>query len=118
MNIEELREFCLALPGSDEGCPFGDDTLVFKVAGKMFALVSLNANPLQVNLKCEPQQAILLREKHPSVIPGYHMNKAHWNTVIIDGSVNDTTLRAWIMDSYKLVYKSLPKWKKEELDTQ
>lgn len=115
MNIEELRHFCLSFPSTTEGFPFGGETLVFKVAGKMFALTGLEYSPPRVNLKCDPQKAIELREKHSSVQPGFHMSKTLWNTVIIDGSVDDGTLRSWIEDSYELIVKSLPKWKQEEL---
>ncbi|GAB1404019.1 putative protein YjbR [anaerobic digester metagenome] len=105
MNIEELRDFCLSLHGTSEDFPFDATTLVFKVGGKIFCLTDLEG-PLQVNLKCDPEKAIGLREHYPSVKPGYHMNKKHWNTVEIDGSVNDELLRSWIMDSYELVRPS------------
>lgn len=103
MDIETLREYCLSKPGAEEGFPFGDDTLVFKVKGKIFLLVGLSGSPLQFNVKCDPDKALELRENYSSVIPGYHMNKKHWNTVIVDGSVNDKLLKSWIDDSYKLV---------------
>jgi predicted DNA-binding protein (MmcQ/YjbR family) len=109
MNIEELRDHCLSLPSVDESFPFGNDTLVFKVGGKIFLLASLDASPLQFNAKCEPLKAIELRENHHSVLPGYHMNKTHWNTIICDGSVVKKTLLQWVDDSYKLVLNSLPK---------
>jgi len=102
MNIEELRDFCLSLPGVTEHFPFDETTLVFKVNGKMFALTDLEG-PLSVNLKCDPELALELREHYPAVRPGYHMNKQHWNTVDIDGSVSDSLLREWIMISYKLI---------------
>jgi predicted DNA-binding protein (MmcQ/YjbR family) len=85
MNIEEVRNFCLKLNGTEEDYPFGENTLVFKVGGKIFALTSLDSIPLQINLKCDPEKAVELRETYDSVIPGYHMNKRHWNTVILDG---------------------------------
>lgn len=106
MHIEELREFCLSLPGTDEGFPFGEDTLVFKVKGKLFLLTSLTASPLQFNVKCDPEKAIELRDEHSCIIPGYHMNKKHWNTVIIDGSLPNKMLRQMIEDSYHLVGKT------------
>lgn len=109
MNIESLRDYCLAKPGATESFPFGDTTLVFKVGNKIFALASLDNHPLSVNLKCDPELAEQLREEHVSVVPGYHMNKKHWNTVSIDGSVRDSLLQAWIDHSYELVKKSLPK---------
>jgi predicted DNA-binding protein (MmcQ/YjbR family) len=102
MNIEILREYCLNKPDVTEGFPFGEDTLVFKVRGKMFALFNLEGD-LTVNLKCDPVYAIELREKYPAVIPGYHMNKKYWNTVIIDGSIPDSELFKWIDLSYGLV---------------
>lgn len=114
MNIEELRQYCLSKKSVSESFPFDKTTLVFKVSDKMFALADLNDNPPCVNLKCEPSQAIELREKYPCVTPGYHMNKKHWNTVILDDSVSDSLVCRWIDDSYKLVVDSLPKRKKTE----
>lgn len=102
MNIEMIRDYCLSLEGTEECFPFDETTLVFKVAGKMFLLTDLEGD-LSVNLKCEPSLAIELRERFPSVRPGYHMNKTHWNTVILDGSVPDTTVFDWIKHSYMLV---------------
>lgn len=104
MNIEELREFCLSLPEASEDFPFDETTLVFKVKGKMFALTDL-VGSLSVNVKCDPELALELREQYPAVKPGYHMNKKHWNTVEIDGSVSDALLREWITMSYTLVRK-------------
>ena len=114
MNIEELREYCISKKGVTEGFPFDEFTLVFKVSGKMFALTDL-VDAFSVNLKCDPEKAIELREQYPSVIPGYHMNKQHWNTILIDGSVNDVILKEWIDDSYDLIVKSLPKKQQQEL---
>ena len=102
MNIEELRDYCLSLPEADESFPFDETTLAFKVYGKIFALTDLEP-PLSVNLKCDPEIAIELREHYPTVVPGYHMNKKHWNTVHIDGSVADDLIKKWILMSYKLV---------------
>jgi predicted DNA-binding protein (MmcQ/YjbR family) len=102
MNIESLREYCLSKKNTTESFPFGDDTLVFKIDGKIFALVNLNGD-LSINLKCEPSFAIELRERYPSVIPGYHMNKKHWNTIQLDGSVPDKEIFAWIDHSYERV---------------
>jgi predicted DNA-binding protein (MmcQ/YjbR family) len=102
MNIENLRDYCLSKKDVTEGFPFGEDTLVFKVNGKIFALVNLDGD-LSVNLKCDPEWALELREKYNSVIPGYHMNKLHWNTIIIDGSVPDQKINCWIDHSYELV---------------
>ena len=103
MNIESLREYCLTKPGAEEGFPFGGDTLVFKVKGKIFLLVGLDNDTLQFNVKCNPDKALELRENYSCVIPGYHMNKKHWNTILVDGSVGDKLLREWIDDSYNLV---------------
>jgi predicted DNA-binding protein (MmcQ/YjbR family) len=103
MNIEELREYALQKEGVEESFPFGEGTLVFKVAGKMFLLAGLNSNPVQFNAKCSPERAISLREEYSSIIPGYHMNKKHWNTVILDGSIPANLVTELIDDSYKLV---------------
>ena len=103
MNIETLREYCLSLPNTTECFPFDNVTLVFKVNGKMFALTNIDDEELSVNLKCDPEKAIDLREHYPCVLPGYHMNKKYWNTVIIDGSITDKMLKEWIDDSYELV---------------
>ncbi len=103
MHIEAIREYCLAKPGAAESFPFGGDTLVFKVKGKIFLLLGLDNDPLQFNVKCNPEKALELREQYHCVIPGYHMNKKHWNTILVDGSVNDKILREWIDDSYELV---------------
>jgi len=108
MNIEELREYCLLKKGVTESFPFDETTLVFKVMGKMFALTDTE-NEFSINLKCDPEEAIELREKYLAVQPGYHMNKKHWNTIYIDGSVSDEKLKAWIDDSYWLISNSLPK---------
>ena len=115
MNIEELREYCLAKHGVEEGLPFGDGVLVFKIGGKIFALLGLDAQPGSVNLKCNPDRAIQLREEYPAVQPGYHMNKMHWNTVTLDGSVPRSALCEWIDHSFELVFDSLPKAIKTQL---
>lgn len=108
MNIEEFRDFCITKKAVTESFPFDATTLVFKVAGKMFALTDLNP-PFQLNLKCDPERAIELRETYTCIIPGYHMNKKHWNTITIDGSISDEFLKELIQDSYDLVVDSLPK---------
>ena len=108
MNIEELRNYCLSLPGSTEDMPFDDTTIVFKVGNKIFALSILDKTPPQVNLKCDPEYAIELREKYPSIIPGFHMNKKHWNTVILRQEVGNKLLESLIKHSYDLVLNSLP----------
>jgi len=106
MDIEELRDYILQKPLVTEGFPFGEDTLVFKVKDKIFLLTGLNSNPLQFNVKCEPDTAIELRETFPdSVLPGYHMNKKHWNTIIVDGTLTKKQLKEMIDDSYNLVNK-------------
>ena len=103
MNIEQLRDYCLSKPGTEESFPFGPDTLVFKVKGEIFLLVGLDEKPLSFNVKCVPGKAIELREEYTCVQPGYHMNKKHWNTVVADGSVPSKLLKEWIDDSYELV---------------
>jgi predicted DNA-binding protein (MmcQ/YjbR family) len=107
MNAIELREHCLAFTGAEQTFPFGPQTSVFKVAGKMFALSQLDSDPLRVSVKCEPALAEALRETHAAVIPGYHLNKRHWNTVILDGSLPDETVHDMIEDSYDLVVSKL-----------
>jgi predicted DNA-binding protein (MmcQ/YjbR family) len=102
-----LRDHCLAFPGSAETFPFGSETSVFKVGGKMFALSRLAQSPLRVSVKCEPSLAEQLREAHAAVLPGYHLNKRHWNTVIIDGSVPEQMIKDMIEDSYDLVVSQL-----------
>jgi len=108
MLARELRDLCLDFPGSEETFPFGFETSVFKVSGKMFALSRLAEQPLRVSLKCEPTLALELRNAHPAVLPGYHLNKRHWNTVIIDGSLPTEMIRDMIEDSYDLVVSQLP----------
>ena len=114
MNIEELRDFCLSLKAVTEEFPFDETTLVFKVAGKMFCLSDLE-DSLGVNLKNDPEKNMELREQFLAVKPGYHMNKKHWNTVEIDGSISNEQIKTWIVESYNLVIKGLPKKKQEEL---
>jgi predicted DNA-binding protein (MmcQ/YjbR family) len=109
MDIESLREYCLAKKAVEESFPFGETTLVFKVKGKIFLLVGLESPVLQFNVKCDPEQAIEWREQFPAVQPGYHMNKKLWNTVIVDGSIPVRLLRQMIDDSYRLVVGSLPR---------
>lgn len=115
MNIESLRQYCRAKKGVEESLPFGPSALVFKVGNKMFLLAALDAVPLQFNAKCDPDNAVLLREQYPCVQPGYHMNKQHWNTVVVDGSVGDKLLKEWIDDSYNLIVESLSKKLKQEI---
>lgn len=116
MNLESFRAYCLSKKGVAEELPFGESTLVFKVMGKMFALTSLD-DFSSVNLKSDPEIAIELREKYEAVQPGYHMNKKHWNTVLIDGSVPDRQLKAWVDASYELVVLGLTKKQKLTLES-
>ncbi len=104
MDIESLRNYCVSKPDVEEGFPFGQTTLVFKVNNKIFLLAALDAQPLQFNVKCDPEKAIELRETYPeAVLPGYHMNKKHWNTVIIDGTLSTKQIKEMVDDSYNLV---------------
>lgn len=115
MNIEELREYCLSKPHTTEGFPFDSETLVMKVGGKMYALMGLENHPPRINLKCDPENAIALREEYSCVLPGYHMSKTHWNTVVVDGTVPDKLVQQWIDESYNLIVQSLPKKVREQL---
>lgn len=124
MDIETFRDFCLSLPVVTEGLPFGEDTLVFKVEGKIFALIDI-AKPDGFNVKCDPEKAIELREKYDCVKAGYHMNKKHWNTVYFGGnssefetSLTQKQLKYWIQHSYELVVSKLPKKSRMELQTE
>jgi predicted DNA-binding protein (MmcQ/YjbR family) len=115
IGAEELRDLCLGFAGSVETFPFGPNTSVFKVDGKMFAVSQLAESPLRVSLKCEPPVAEQLRAAHPAVLPGYHLNKRHWNTVIIDGSLPEQTIRDMMEDSYDLVVSRLPSARRRAL---
>ncbi len=108
MDIEKIRNYCLRKPHVTEGFPFNEDTLVFKVMNKMFCLLNLTP-PHTINLKCDPEFALELREQYDAVKPGYHMNKKHWNTIELDGSIQVKEITKWIDHSYELVAKSLPK---------
>ncbi len=114
MNQENLRDYCLSKKHATEDLPFDEVTLVFKVGGKMFALIPLDAEP-QISVKCDPELAIELREQHPAVQPAWHFNKKHWNQIIMDGSVTEKQVKEWIDHSYNLVYKSLTKKIKDSL---
>ncbi|MEO6404903.1 MAG: MmcQ/YjbR family DNA-binding protein [Ferruginibacter sp.] len=106
MNAEDIREYCIKKQHTEEGFPFGETTLVFKVKGKIFLLLALDAVPIQFNVKCDPDKAIELREEYPeNILPGYHMNKKHWNTVIVDSHLGSKLLKEMIDDSYSLVLK-------------
>lgn len=114
MNIEYYRQYCLTKKGTTEEFPFDNRTLVFKVGGKMFALTDVESFE-SINLKCDPERAIELREQYSAIIPGYHMNKKHWNTVVLDGSLRESLIYSLIDDSYLLVAGSLPKKDREKL---
>lgn len=109
MDLANFREYCLSKPGATEGTPFGSDVLVFKVGGKMFALAAIDEVPTRVNLKCDPDLALDLRDRYEQVRPGYHMSKKHWNTVEIEGGIPAIELRRMIDHSYELVVSGLPK---------
>jgi len=115
MNIEQIQKYCRKKEEVTESFPFDDETLVFKVANKMFCLANL-IHPISINLKSNPEKAIELREQFSEVIPGYHMNKIHWNTIMLDGSLSDSQIKEWIDDSYSLVVNNLPKKVKEKIN--
>jgi predicted DNA-binding protein (MmcQ/YjbR family) len=115
MDLAEFREYCLRKPGASEEIPFGPDVLVFKVGGKIFALGALDEVPPRVNLKCDPDLALDLRDRYEQVTPGYHMNKRHWNTVEIASGIPDIELRKMIDHSYELVVKPLLKARANQL---
>ena len=109
MTRDDVLAICLHLPAAEETYPFGEEVVVVKVGGKMFALVPLSEGPGSVNLKCDPARALELRDAYPGIRPGYHQNKRHWNTVDLDGSVEDDVVRGLIADSYALVVAGLPR---------
>jgi predicted DNA-binding protein (MmcQ/YjbR family) len=115
MHVQAFREYCMAKPGTTESSPFGPEHLVFKVGAKMYALLAFEEVPPTANLKCDPDRALELRDQYEDVQPGYHMNKRHWNTVVLSGSIPDAELRAMIDHSYELVVASLPKRTREAL---
>lgn len=115
LNVEDIRTYCLNKKGVTEDFPFDSETLVFRVMGKIFGLMSLEKELPTINLKCDPVMAEKLREQYTGVQPGYHMNKKHWNTVVADGSFGMKELQHWINHSYELVVAGLPKSKREEL---
>ena len=118
LSAGALRDLCLGFPGAVETFPFGPETSVFKVVGKMFALSRLAERPVRVSLKCEPQLAEQLRAAHPAVLPGYHLNKRHWNTVIVDDSIPEQMISHMIEDSYDLVVSKLPWSRRQALGWQ
>jgi len=115
MDLEQFREYCLKKNGVTEGMPFGEDVVVFKVGGKIFALAALDEVPSTANLKCDPDLALELRDRYEQVRPGYHMNKKHWNTVELGVGIPDVELKKMIDHSYDLVIKSLPKTGRQKL---
>ncbi len=108
MNIESFREYCLSLGDVEEKFPFDESTLVFYIGGKMFCLTDVDAFD-SINVKCDPEKALELREQYPAVIPGYHMNKKHWNTLVLDGTLPAKLVQQWVWDSYELVKAGLPR---------
>lgn len=117
MELKALRMYLMEKSGTTEETPFGPEALVYKVVGKMFALVAWEDDPLSITLKCEPGQALLLRDVYPAVRPGYHMNKTHWNTIILDGTIPAAELWGMIDDSYDLVVKSLTRTQRATLSS-
>lgn len=115
MELQRLLELCRAQPEATEGYPFRSGVLVFKVQGKIFAIVMERDEPLRVSLKCEPLLAVAVREEYAAVSGGYHLNKRHWNTVSLDGSVPETRVREWIEDSWDLVVEKLPREQRRRL---
>ena len=115
MNLADACSCCLGPPHVEECTPFGPETLVFKVAGKLFALTTPDEFPPRMNLKCDPDRAMDLRDRHPAVLPGYHMNKRHWNTLVLDGSLPSPLVAELIRHSYDLVVDSLPAAKRRDL---
>jgi predicted DNA-binding protein (MmcQ/YjbR family) len=117
MDAELVREYCLFKKATTEDQPFGPDVLTFRIGGKIFLLLSLDAFPSQFNVKCDPERAIDLRATHTSIIPGYHMNKKHWNTVILDGTLSTELVHSMIDESYEIIFGSLPKKKRTEIES-
>jgi predicted DNA-binding protein (MmcQ/YjbR family) len=115
-SVQQLREACARLPGSTESFPFGLDTLVLKVGGKMYALASLDSGPLAVSLKCDPLRAEELREQYPDIVPGYHLNKRHWNTLTLGAGLPDQLVAELLAHSYALVVSSLTRAQRQQLE--
>ena len=115
MNIDELKRYCAVKNESQETYPFGPDTIVFKVSGKIYALVGLDEQPLRINLKCDPSQAQILRSMHDNILPGYHMNKEHWNTIIIDETIPDELICQLIDESYNLIVQKMTRKKQNAI---
>ena len=117
MNIEEFREYCLSFKGAEEKLPFDETTLVFYVKGKMFCLTDIEEFDF-INVKCDPEEAVMLREQYEEVIPGYHMNKKHWNSIKTNGNVSDKLIKEWVSNSYNLVVAGLSKKLQKELSAE
>jgi predicted DNA-binding protein (MmcQ/YjbR family) len=115
VELHELKAHCMSKPGATEGYPFGPGALVVKVGGKLFAIIADEADPLTVSLKADPEEALLARSTFPAVNPGYHLNKRHWNTVTLDGSIPKREVLGWVDDSYDLVVESLTRAARAEL---
>ena len=115
-DVEQLRNFAMSLPETTEETPFGPETAVYKVAGKMFGTLSPDDVPVPMNLKCDPERAVELRDQHEAILPGYHMNKKHWNTIKLDGSLSDEFVIELIQDSFELVVKGHKKDVRERLE--
>ena len=118
MDIESLRDYCLSKPAVEETLPFGPDILVYKVGGKIFLICSLTSETFRFSVKCDPEKAIELRERYHCVQPGYHLNKKHWNTIFVDGTVSNSQLKEWINDSYDLIVASLPAKTRDQVKGQ
>ncbi len=116
MDLSVLYEYCTAKKQVTEGFPFGEGVLVLRVAGKMFALISLDDNPLRINLKCDPERAVELRDQYEVILPGYHMNKKHWNTVVLDGTLSDVFVFELVDHSYDSMVATLPKTVRKEFE--
>ena len=115
MDFDSIYNYCLSKPGTEETFPFDEHTLVFKVMGKMFAVMGLERSPRSINLKCDPDRSVELRELHPDIQPGWHMNKIHWNTVLLEGELEDALVYELVDHSYELVVKKLSKKVQAEL---
>lgn len=115
MDIEKVRNYCLSKPETTESFPFDDVTLVFKVVGKIFAITSLDRQPMSINLKCDPEKAVELRETYTAISPGYHMNKTHWNTLSLDSSLSSSLVQELIDHSYDMVVATLKKNDRERI---
>lgn len=118
MKFDNIYEYCLLKNGTEETFPFNETTLVFKVGGKMYALVDIHSDPVSINLKCDPEYALELRETYPQVTPGYHMNKKHWNTIKVTGNIPSALVKELIDHSYQLVFDSLPKKMQKEINAE